>query len=213
MNKEIALHNIYIRLPNMTEEDLIFFIQDLYDHKIKKEDLFHLCYQCNSKNKKLFPLFFIILTKLYPSLSIDHYSFDISLHNDFLWSDYINILYLILKRKLNEDDVIYGRLFKKLVSIIVDRFYTERYYILSVSDLVNCLPRENKQIDKETKMVKILANSYYKMYLKKENKSEEWNDVNKEINKKNKSLELYRKDISHLLNRKSGYEIMDKIFK
>jgi hypothetical protein len=122
----------------------------------------------------------------------------------FQWSDYIDILTELFDRKLLTTDKssACNILYTTIINILVDRLYTERYYILTVSSLAQELPREKKGLDKRTKIVRRLAMAYYKLHLSRTQKEGDWQDLDLELNIRNKSLQLYRKDLANLTQRR-----------
>jgi len=198
MDIELAYQAFLIKLPTLDEEGLYYYIQNSLE-RIEKEKLFSLCFQCKKVNPQLFPIFFISLTRMFPLSSLKTYIHNISLLEDFTWSDYINILTVLCDRNLVTDEInIYNKMFTTIINIIVERLYSEKYLDTTISTLGIDLPRERKKLDKKIKIVKKLAHTYYKLYLKKNKLEDDWEDVDNDFNIKNKALQLYRKDVKDL---------------
>jgi len=203
MDTELAYQAFLIKLPNMTEEELYYYIQNA-SSTIEKEHLFSLCFHCRKVNYPLFPIFYISLTRMFPLSSLKIHINNLTWLSEFQWSDYLDILTVLSERELltEECNTIYDQLFYTIIHIIADQLYTERYYVLTVSTLGLHLPREKKNLDKRTKIVKKLAYAYYRIYLERNKPDDEdWEDVDRELNIKNKAMKLYRKDVSNLSRR------------
>ena len=213
MDTQPSYQMFLAKLKNMSEKELYETISNSVS-TISKEQFFSLCFYCRKVNYELFPIFYITLTRMFPLLSLNEHIHNFTWLPSFSWNDYLRIVEVLLERNLTEDtfadakagflghsprkdkDSIYNRLCNTIINIIAEQIYTERYYIINVSTLALHLPREKKNMDKKTKIVRKLAYAYYKLYQIRNKPLNEWENVN--INVKNKSLQLYRKDVAEI---------------
>lgn len=202
MESQLAYHAFAIRIPQMTEKELYEQIR-YQSNLLDKHDLFQLCFHCNKVNPTLFPIFYITLTRMYPLSSLRTHLYNLTWLSTFQWSNYIDIMTELSDRNLltKDNSTLYDSLNNAIIDILVDNLFTERYYATEVSTLGLYLPREGKNLDKRTKIVKKLAYAYYNLFMNRNKEDNEWDDVSSEFNRKNKAMKLYRKDVSYIANK------------
>lgn len=195
---ETEFHYTWVKrnLSVITNEQLFDYIEQ-FRSKLDKDLWFTLFQECKYINNKLYVPMFIILHYYYPAEAINQ------LKHSTTWIHYIDML-----NKLLIDDS-HELLSKKIIQIIIEQLYNERYNDKPVTSLSIHLPREGKHLDKQTNITYILAKNYYNLYIER-NQENEWDDILCHTTyKKGIPLKLYRHDCTFLhkkYNNKNKYE-------
>jgi hypothetical protein len=140
---------------------------------------------CKYLNESIFVTFFILMHKFYPEETLHELQY-------FSWYNYIDTIAELLESRAND------MLCKKIIQIITEQLYEERYNDRTVTSLCTVLPRERKSLDRRTHIVKTIAYNYYQLYIAK-NEFNEWEDIiGVDGFKRSNALKLYRKDCAYL---------------
>lgn len=185
MNLEIELRYTWFvkNMCDLTPQDATDYI-DQY-HKVLDRDLWFTLFQdCKYVNGNVWKDMFLSLYSYYPTEACHYLKY-------FSWFDYIVLLSYMDMEK-------YPTLAKKIIKIITEQMYSERNGLQPISPLADALPRERKNLDRRTGIVRLLAKNYY-FLCKEKNRESEWEDIMfDQPYKKSDALKLYRKDCSYL---------------
>ena len=188
MNDDLELNLKYVwfhkNIHTLNRTDIVSYIE--YVHDILGPSMLSSVLQtCKYKNADAFVTFFLALYRFYPEEALLEME-------QFSWYDYIDIISELLVER--ENDI----LCKKLIQVVIEQLYEERYGNRTSTALSKSLPRERKSIDRRTHITKVLAYNYYQLYMTR-NALNEWDDIIcADGFKKSDALKLYRKDCVYL---------------